>query len=81
MKAFSVDNRDLDAWHRTFHPTVERLERRDVQLQHEMTFAEIAAVLNCSQQAVQQTQRNALKKCRRWCAEHGLQLADLLNVR
>ena len=43
------------------------------------TFAEIAAELKVSHQAVQQIERRALRKCRRWCAQHGLRLTDLLG--
>ena len=46
----------------------------------QFTHAEIAEELGVSQQRIQQIERLALRKCRRWCEKRGLCLADLLPL-
>ena len=81
MKACSYRDSDLNEWHNVFHPRIEPHQRRDVQLVHEMSAEEIAKHLGVSRQAVQQQLRSGISKCRRWCAEHGLRLEDLITIR
>lgn len=42
-------------------------------------LAEVAAELGVSRQRIQQIERRALRKCRTWCEQRGLDL-DLLLV-
>jgi hypothetical protein len=45
-----------------------------------MTREEVAEALGLSVGCVRRTERRALKKCRRWCDDHGLELADLIST-
>ena len=43
------------------------------------TLEEVAQHLGVTRQAVQQTEKRALEKCKRWCEERGLDLWDMLD--
>ena len=81
MKAFRVRDSDLDRWARVYRLPVEPLKRGEIEAEPERSFREIAVALNVTPQRAQQIQRNAIAKCRKWCAEHGLELSDLLELR
>ena len=81
VKAGIHEESTVDTWNRMVDrwrgPTPKaKPPRREVQ---HATLEEIASELGVTHQRVQQIERRALKKCRRWCAQHGLRLTDLLG--
>lgn len=46
-----------------------------------VTYEEIGEQLGVSHTRVQQIEKRAIRKCRRWCAEHGYEPGDLLPDR
>lgn len=42
------------------------------------SYSEVAQSLGLSRQAVEQIERRALIKCRKWCETHGYELSDLV---
>ncbi|MFL7811962.1 MAG: sigma factor-like helix-turn-helix DNA-binding protein, partial [Anaerolineae bacterium] len=43
------------------------------------TPEEVARALGVSHQRAQQIEKSALRKLRRWCAQHGLRMEDLIG--
>lgn len=52
--------------------SIKRLE-----LEPELSLAEVAALLHCTRENVRQIESNALRKCRLWCRQHGYRFEDL----
>ena len=65
-----------DQFRYLWRPTPRAQPPREVR---NCTHEEVARALGVTHQRAQQIERAALRKLRRWCAQHGLRLEDLIG--